>query len=106
MANTQENMSSQLDGATKTFSPSRVYIASSLMVIVNGLFFTPGLDFLANSPQSFTLTSNVEAPAFGETMVVIYELQPTTGSVGGAGGTPGTFRVIGLPGGGTVRIYY
>jgi hypothetical protein len=106
MANAQENLSSQLDGATKIFNPSRAYIASSLMVVVNGLFFTPGLDFIANSPLTFTLTSNVEAPALGETMVIIFEPQPTTGTSGSGGGTPGTFRVIGLPGGGTVRIYY
>jgi len=106
MANTQENLSSQLDGVTTTFSVARAYIPASLMVIVNGLFLTPGLDFLAGSPQSFTLTGNVEPPASGETMVVIFEPQPTTGSLGGTGGTPGTFRVIGLPGGGQIRIYY
>ena len=106
MAFAQENLSSQLDGVTTTFITSRAYIQSSLMVIVNGLFFTPGYDFLAHSPQAFTLTGNVEPPESGEAMVIMYEPQPSTGSIGGTGGTPGTFRVIGLPGGGQIRIYY
>ena len=106
MANAQENLSSQLDGVTKTFSPSRAYIPSSLFVIVNGLFFTPGVDFSTNSPNSFTLASHIEAPASEETMMIMFEPQPTTGTSGGGGGTPGTFRVIGLPGGGQIRIYY
>jgi hypothetical protein len=52
------------------------------------------------------LTGNVESPESGEAMVIMYEPQPSTGSIGGTGGTPGTFRVIGLPGGGQIRIYY
>lgn len=106
MAFITENMSSQLDGVTKTFSPARSYFTSSLMVVVNGLFFTPGTDFTTDSPQSFTLTGNVDAPESGESMLAIYEPQASTTTSSGGGGSPGDVLTIGLPGGGQLRLYF
>ena len=105
MATARENLSSQLDGATKTFTVLQPYLVNSLSVIVNGLYLTPGVDF-TTSVSAFSLTGNVEAPASGETMVVTYEVQPAASGTSGGGGSPGTSRVIGLPSGAQVVIYY
>lgn len=105
MASRMENLSSQLDGVTTVFTLSRSYIQGSLMVIVNGLFFTPLVDFVMSSPTSFQLTSNVVAPESGEVMWVLYE-PVVPPAVTGSGGSPGDYRVMGLPDGSQVRIFY
>ena len=105
MASRMENLSSQLDGSTTTFTLSTSYIQGSLIVIVNGLFLTPLTDFVMGSPTSFQLTSNVVAPESGETMWVMYEpVIPPART--GSGGSPGSDRVLGLPDGSQVHIFY
>lgn len=105
MAFARENLSSQLDGVTKQFTVLQPYYTASLMVIINGLFLTPVVDF-TTATASFQLTGNVNAPESGESMIVMYEPTPSSGTTGSGGASPGDYRVIGLPGGAQIRIFY
>ena len=106
MASRTENLSSQLDGSNMTFTLSRPFINGTLIVIVNGLFMTPLVDFITLSPTTFQLTSNAAPPESGEMLWVMFEPVVPPATTGGGGGSPGDHRVIGLPGGGQIPIYY
>ena len=97
------DLSSQLDGSTKTFSLPQNYFAGTVRVSVNGLDLTPVVDF-SETATGFELTANEDAPESDEHMVVIYYLA-TVGVSAPSGGTPGTRRNMALPGGGTVPLY-
>lgn len=69
-----EDLTSQVDGITSTFSTSEAFQSVRLFVFLNGLFQGPpnGTEVTINSTISFTLSTT---PQVGDILTVIYSPQ-------------------------------
>ena len=65
----EDNLTSQVDGATTVFTTSQSYTLTSLQVFWNGLKQVVGTSFSETTPDTFT---TVFTPASGEYITVTY----------------------------------
>ena len=71
----RDDLSSQCDGANKTFTLTKQFIANTVQLFSTQfpIVFRPVVDFTENANGTLTLTAEVGAPASGQTLVALYE---------------------------------
>lgn len=71
----RDDLSSQCDGARKTFTLTKPFVSGTVQLWGTQfpIVYRPVVDFTENSNGTITLTSEVGAPASGQTLVALYE---------------------------------
>ena len=71
----RDDLSSQCDGSNKTFTLTKKFISNTVQLFSTQfpIVYRPVVDFTENSDGTLTLTSEVGAPASGQTLVALYE---------------------------------
>jgi len=69
-----ENLSSQVNGVTKTFSTANPILSGTLRVYVDGIRITPTDDFI-EGPNGFTLSAPWPSPEIGVPILVDYRIK-------------------------------
>ena len=71
----RDDLSSQCDGIIKTFTLTKNFISGTVQLFSTQfpIIYRPVIDFTEDSAGTLTLTSEVGAPASGQTLVALYE---------------------------------
>ena len=71
----RDDLSSQCDGSQKTFTLTKKFISGTVQLFSTQfpIIYRPDVDFTEDSAGTLTLTSEVGAPALGQTLVALYE---------------------------------
>lgn len=71
----RDDLSSQCDGSNKTFTLTKAFVSGTVQLFSTQfpIIYRPITDFTENTNGTITLTTEVGAPASGQTLVALYE---------------------------------
>jgi hypothetical protein len=79
----QEDLSPQVDGSRLAFTTTEEYESGSLLVIYNGVTYTPNNDFTETGPKEFTFPfdgyghNDLFPPKVGSPLYITYKVKLT-----------------------------